>query len=200
MIKNVIFDLGNVLLGFRPSEYLEKNKYPDNLKKTILADIFNSREWLMLDNGDINIDDAIEAISLRSSLKKLEIVRIFNLRREILVPVDSNLKMLPELKEHGFRLYFLSNFPADLWYEVKNKYSFFKEFDGGLISAEVKVSKPDIRIFRILLEKYSLNPEECFFIDDIEANVRSAETIGIKGLFTNGSEVISGEMRKALGI
>jgi FMN phosphatase YigB (HAD superfamily) len=53
MIKNIIFDLGNVLISFKPAEYFEKNKYPENIKNTILSDIFGSNEWLMLDNGEI---------------------------------------------------------------------------------------------------------------------------------------------------
>jgi FMN phosphatase YigB (HAD superfamily) len=83
MIKNIIFDLGNVLISFRPSEFLDKNSYPESLKSTILSDIFRSKEWLMLDNGEITIAEAIDSISKRSSLKREEIAHIFNLRTDI---------------------------------------------------------------------------------------------------------------------
>jgi len=198
MIKNIVFDLGNVLISFRPSEYLDKKDYPENIKAKILSDIFASNEWLMLDNGEINTRQAIKSIASKSSLNKDEIAHIFNLRNEIIFPLDQNVRLLPGLKEQGFKLYFLSNFPLDLFEEVKTGYYFFKYFDGGVISSEAKVSKPDKRIYEILLEKYSLAADECLFIDDIEINVKSAELIGMKGLVTFGETGISAAIAKAL--
>jgi len=198
MIKNIVFDFGNVLISFRPSEYFDKKKYPENIKAKILSDIFGSKEWHMLDNGMINTTQAINSIAATSSLNKEEIAHIFNLRSELLFPLDQNVRLLPELKKQGFRLFFLSNFPLDLFEEVKTGYYFFKYFDGGIISSEVKVSKPDSRIFELLLNKYSLIPEECLYIDDIEINVKAGEAAGMKGRVTVGSTEISGEIEKAL--
>ena len=198
MIKNIVFDLGNVLLSFKPSEYFDKHKYPAAIKATILEDIFRSKEWLLLDNGEISTQDAINAISKRSSLKKEEIDHIFNLRTDLLFPLDSNIKVLPGLKKRGFKLYYLSNFPLDIFDEVRSGYYFFRYFEGGLISAEAKSSKPDTRIYELLLEKYSLIPGECLFIDDLEANVNSARAFGMKGLLTNGSLEIAKEIEAAL--
>ena len=198
MIKNLIFDLGNVLISFRPSEYLDKKNYPENIKAKILSEIFGSKEWIMLDNGIINTRQAIDSIAAYSSLKKEEIAHIFNLRAELLFPLDENVRLLPELKKQGFRLFFLSNFPLDLFEEVKTGYYFFKYFEGGVISAEAKVSKPDSRIYDILLRKYSLTPKECLYIDDIEINVKAGEAAGMKGLVTFGSPAISKEIEKAL--
>ena len=198
MVKNIIFDLGNVLISFRPSEYFDKKKFPEAIKTTILSDIFSSKEWSMLDKGEITTPEAIEAIAKKSSLNKKEIAHIFNLRTDIIFPLDSNVKLLPELKKRGFKLYYLSNFPLDIFDEVKDGYYFFKYFDGGLISAAVKSSKPENLIYKIFIESYSLKPEECLFIDDIEINVRTAEVMGMKGLFTKGSLEISKEIEKTI--
>jgi putative hydrolase of the HAD superfamily len=198
MIKNIIFDLGNVLISFIPSEYLKKKNYPENIRNTILNDIFRSDEWKMLDNGEITLGEAIEGLTIKSTLKREEIALVFNMRTEIMFPLDNNVRLLPALKKRGFSLYYLSNFPLDIFEEIKNDYFFFRYFDGGIISAEVKLSKPDVRIFSFLLNKYSLNPEESVFIDDIEENVRSAETLKIKGLATFGSENISEMIEKFL--
>jgi FMN phosphatase YigB (HAD superfamily) len=191
MIKNIIFDLGNVLISFRPSDYFDKNQYPETVKSRILKEIIGSKEWLQLDNGDIEIQDAIRSLTLSTSFNKDEITHIFNLRPEIMFPLDLNVKLLPELKKRGFRLYFLSNFPIDIFEQTKSGYYFFKYFEGGLISAEVKSSKPENRIYEFLLEKYSLLPEESLFIDDQEINVKAAEKIGMKGLATFGCVEIS---------
>jgi len=198
MIKNLIFDLGNVLISFKPSEFFSQKNYPENIKTKILSDIFGSKEWVMLDNGDINTRQAIDAISLRSSLNKDEIAHIFNLRTEIMFPLDNNVRLLPELRKQGFRLYYLSNFPIDIFEEVKNGYYFFKYFDGGIISAEVNHSKPLSKIYEILLERYSLAPEECLYIDDLEANVLGAEAVGMNGFITYGSPEISKELFEIL--
>jgi epoxide hydrolase-like predicted phosphatase len=198
MIKSLVFDLGNVLISFRPSEFFDKQNFPETMKSKILPDIFGSREWLLLDNGDISTAEAIDLIAAKSTLNREEIASVFNLRTEMMFPMDSNVRLLPELKKQGFRLYFLSNFPIDVFEEIKTGYFFFKYFDGGVISSEVKFSKPDRRIFEILLEKYSLVPSECLFIDDLEFNVRSAEALGMKGLVTYGSDEISDALEAAL--
>jgi epoxide hydrolase-like predicted phosphatase len=200
MIKNIVFDLGNVLISFKPSEYFDKKNYPENIKERVLNDIFGSKEWLMLDNGEITTPEVIEAIASKSYLKKEEIARIFNLRTELMYPLDLNIRLLPELKKLGFRLYYLSNFPLDIFEEVKSEYFFFRYFDGGIISAEAKYSKPDRRIYEVFLNKYSLVPEESLFIDDLEVNIKAAESVGMKGLVTFGSLEISEKIEAALSL
>ena len=176
MIKNIVFrprKCPDKLQTFRI--FREEKLSRSNIKATILSDIFASEEWQLLDSGEINTGEAIDAIAANSSLKKEEIAHIFNLRTDLMFPLDQNVRILPELKKKGFRLYFLSNFPLDIFEEIKSGYYFFKYFDGGIISSEAKFTKPDRRIYEILPEKYSLVPEECLFIDDIEMNVISGE-------------------------
>lgn len=198
MIKNIVFDLGNVLISFNPSEFLDKKNYPENIKTCILSDVFHSKEWKALDNGDINTSEAIESIASHSSLKKEEIAHIFKLRTELIYPIDENVRLLPALKKRGLRLYFLSNFPGDIFEEIRSGYYFFKYFDGGIISAEVNLSKPDTRIYRALFDKYSLIPEESLFIDDIEVNVMAAKETGMKGLITYGKIGMKNDIEKML--
>ncbi len=198
MIKNIVFDLGNVLLSFVPSEYLIKKNYPAKIRNTILRDIFQSTEWKMLDNGDITVPEAIESIAAKSSLKREEIDYVFNFRSDIMFPLDDNARLLPELRKQGYKLYYLSNFPLDIFEEIKNDFYFFRHFDGGIISAEVRISKPDIRFYEYLIGKYSLNPSESLFIDDIEENVRAAGKAGMKAMFTNGSLNIAEQLEKTL--
>jgi FMN phosphatase YigB (HAD superfamily) len=198
MIRNIIFDLGNVLISFLPSEYLEKNNYPPEKRDIILSDIFWGREWLLLDNGDLSTREAIDLIAKRSSLTRSEIALIFDKRTEIMFPHVNNVRLLPGLLKEGYRLYYLSNFPADIFEEVKRSYPFFKYFVGGIISADVRFSKPDPGIFRVLFEKFDLVAKECFFIDDNQENVIAAEKIGMTVFFTSGSANISDDLYKHL--
>jgi len=200
MIRTIIFDLGNVLISFIPSEYLKKKNYPSTIRNTILTDIFQSEDWKKLDNGDITLSEAIDSIALKSALKREEIALVFNFRADIMFPLDDNVRLLPELKKQGFGVYYLSNFPLDAFEEIKNDYYFFRHFDGGIISSEVKLSKPDERIYRYFLDKYSLNAGECLYIDDIEENVRVAESIGMQGMLTYGSLKIAPMLEEKLNI
>ena len=197
MIRNIVFDLGNVLISFRPSEYLEKNNYPPAIRNVILRDIFGSREWLLIDNGNISTEDAIDIISRNSSLKREEIASVFKKRTDIMFPLESNVRLLPELKKRGFKLYYLSNFPSDIFDEIKDGNPFFRNFDGGLISAEVKHSKPDIRFYRILFEKYGIVPEESLYIDDNESNVLAAKSLGMQVIHLSETESLKEKLSKS---
>ena len=200
MIKNLIFDLGNVLLSWKPQEFFLRNGYTEEETSIIYNNVFRSPEWRLLDNGDITIDQAIDRIAERSFMKKHEIRSVFDLRLRILFPLDTAVKMLPGLKKQGFKLYFLSNFPDDIFDELSGRYEFFKYFDGGIISARAKASKPDRKIYEILMEKYSLKPEECLFADDTPINVTGAENAGMKALHVENPEDLPGKLMKIADI
>jgi putative hydrolase of the HAD superfamily len=200
MIKNIIFDLGNVLISWKPDEYLRLNGYDDPNRKLIMDQIVRSREWLLLDNGDITLAEAAESIAAKSPLKIDEILSVFDLRTRILFPLDRNTKLLPGLKKAGFKLYYLSNFPDDIFDEIQNKYELFSYFDGGIISARVKLSKPDPEIFRLLMKIYSLRPEESIFIDDIAVNSNSAESVGISGIHLHDPDLLHEVLQQRLGV
>lgn len=191
MINNVVFDLGNVLISFDPEQYLIMKNYPPGIRNTILNDIFHSEEWLKLDNGDITTKEATDSIASRSVLKREEITVVFNFRSDIMYPIDSNVQLLPALKKNNIKLYYLSNFPLDVFDEIKSDYYFFRYFDGGIISSEAKLSKPDLRFYKLLMDKYALVPDESLYIDDLEINVRAAEAAGMKGFSTFGNQNIA---------
>jgi putative hydrolase of the HAD superfamily len=180
MIRNIVFDIGNVLISWRPGEYLLRSGYDAEKTRLINDTVFHGHYWQSLDNGDITRQEAIEMIASASSLKKEEISSLFNLCHEIIFPLIRNIKLLPELKKAGFRLYYLSNFPLEFFSETKSRYDFFNHFDGGIISSEVRHSKPDPEIYRIFLKRFGLEASECLYIDDLEANARAGENAGMK--------------------
>ncbi len=198
MVRNIIFDLGNVLLTFKPAEYLTGKGIPAGQRETILKDVFGSIEWRMIDDGSLGVPEATELIASKTTLKREEIERIFENRTEMLLPIDSNIKLLPELKKEGFRLFYLSNFPLDIFDEVKETSGFFHFFDGGLISAIAGCSKPDPEIYRKLLDLYDLDPAVSLFIDDLNTNVNTALLFGMKGVCTAGAENIGPLVRSCL--
>jgi HAD superfamily hydrolase (TIGR01509 family) len=199
MIRNIIFDLGNVLLSWKPSEYLQKQNYSEQKTTIILNDIFRSEEWWHLDNGDMTTRQAIDKIALKSTLEREEITLVFKKRMEILYPLEGNVKLLPLLKKRGINLYFLSNFPKDLFEEVLRVHDFFKYFDGGIISSHMRLSKPDIRIYIALLDKYHLRPDETLFFDDLIINVLGARESGITAIHLDHPEKLSEYIENIIG-
>ncbi len=180
MIRNIVFDLGNVLLSWKPAEYLKSLDYSPEKAEETAKSVFGSKTWKCLDNGDITEDEAVGLISSNSSLSRSETASLFKLSRRIIFPLDDNIKVLPGLKKQGFKLYYLSNFPLAFFNEIKEHYSFFKYFDGGIISAEVRQSKPGIEIYSTLLNRYGLVADECLYVDDIETNANTAATLGMQ--------------------
>lgn len=190
MIKNVIFDIGNVLLEFNPLDYLKRTFNNDNIEKLLYKEVFQCEEWLHLDRGVLTQDEAIKAISLRNLKHEVLIKKCMDNWIDILTPIEGTVKILSELKEKGYKLYLLSNFHCLAFETVYSKYEFFKHFDGGIISYKENLLKPESEIYYKLLDTYNLNAEECLFIDDTLVNVEAARTLGINTVHFEGCEML----------
>lgn len=181
MIKNVIFDLGNVLLNFEPKEYV-KSKVVEEKIEEIYESIFKSEEWPMLDRGTITEERAKVNIINRKMENEEFINSVFENWYDILTPIESSVEILRKLKERGYKVFYLSNFHLAAFEYVTKKHNFFGLFDGGVVSYKEKLLKPEKEIYEKILSEYNLEPEETLFIDDMEANVTAAIKSGIKGI------------------
>jgi putative hydrolase of the HAD superfamily len=196
MIKNIVFDLGRVLLDFRPLEYLRNILGENELSDKLYKHIFLSDEWLMLDRGTLEINDAIDRISKRIPEEK-DYVEFYMLNwYEILVPITGTVETLKKLKNQGYKLYILSNFHKAAFEKVFNKYDWFNNFDGGLISYETHLLKPEPEIYQRLIEKCGIVPEESMFIDDMKLNVESAARIGFNTIQFKDVEQLQSDLEK----
>ncbi|GFZ33588.1 haloacid dehalogenase [Clostridium zeae] len=179
MYKNIIFDIGNVLLSFNPIEYLSsKIQQPEKVLE-VHKELFQSEEWLMLDRGTITEEEAKNAIANRS-VANGDLIRLsFENWYDLLTPIEPSVEVLKLLKDSNYKIYFLSNFHLLAFDHILEKYDFFKLFDGGIVSYKEKLIKPEEAIYRRLIEKYDLNPKESIFIDDVEENIEGAKNLGI---------------------
>lgn len=193
MYKNIIFDLGNFLLDFNPRDYL-KNKISDDKLEDVFKAVFTSEEWIMLDRGTITEKEAINNIISRNSTYIKEINLAFESWYDILKPIEESINILMSLKKNGYKIYYLSNFHQLAFAEVTKKNSFFELFDGGVVSYEEKLIKPEEDIYKLVLDRYKLNPSETIFIDDTKVNVDAANSIGIKGILFKDSEKLREEL------
>lgn len=194
-MKNIIFDIGNVLLSFQPERFL-KQYYDEKTMGDLLTIIFCSDEWLELDLGNLTIDETINIFSKRNPHYKEEIYFILKHWTEMMTPIQENVDIAYKLKEKGYSLYILSNFHEEAIKEMYNKYPFFTIFDGGVISAYEHIMKPNPKFYQILLDRYHLNPHECLFIDDMLANVTIANRLGISSIHLNYNKDLKEELMK----
>lgn len=178
MIKSIVFDMGGVLVDFNPERSL-KNHFPPEYRDAVRDSVFLSPEWKKMDKGEISVEQAIETMTSRLPQSLYTEVGKMVLEREAeMPPIAEMYPIVKTLKENGYGIYLLSNCP-DWFYEFKKSVPAFTFFDGFIISADYNEIKPNERIYRILLEKYSLKPEECFFIDDMQANIDTAMRLGM---------------------
>ena len=179
-VRNVIFDLGNVLLTYKPMAHFAQ-LYSDEESLSTIYSIFSSNEWRLLDLGRLTLEEAIVSIKekfLGARDKILE--EAFASLPTLFKPILSSLEALEWLSRSGYGLYILSNFHSALLHEVKKQHKFFDYFHGEVISADVHLVKPDEEIFLLLCNKYNLRPQECLFIDDTRDNIQAAKLLGFK--------------------
>lgn len=196
-IKNIIFDLGNVLISFNPLEYTEKN-ISEEKKEEFYNAVFLSDEWLMLDRGTLSYEEAKKIFKDRIPGLDKEIDSFFDRDFfDMLEPIEKNIKLLSALKEK-YRLYILSNFHKDSFEELNKRYEFFKIFDGHTVSCYYYQLKPEKEIYETIINKFSLIPEETVFIDDFYPNIEMAEKMGIEGIHLPDYDELEKKLQKFL--
>ena len=183
MIKNIIFDLGNVIINYNQKQIINSFTQKEDEIKYIYDEIFHAPEWELMDLGNITNDEAIEVINKRNEFKYEKLTKDFlhewykkqTINREI-------VEIAKKLKKNGYKLFVLSNM-ANLTYEYFKNNEFFSLCSGIIISAHEHIKKPDEKVYKLLLDRYHLNAEECLFIDDdpSEENYKTANKMGIKG-------------------
>ena len=181
MINNVIFDLGNVVLKLKWNIVIEKYTQVEEEQKILEKVIFNSEEWNKLDEGTIEKEDAI-SIMLSKLPENLHQACLGIMRdwQEGLILNYQTIDFIKNLKEKGYKTYILSNAPLDIpTFLTRNDLN--KYFDGQIISAEEKISKPNRKIYELILNRFSLKPEESLFLDDKSENIEAAKSCNING-------------------
>ena len=159
--------------------------YIENMSgiKYIYDEIFHAPEWTLMDLGDITNDEAIEIINKRNEFKYEKLTQEFLHEWHKKQPINRDIVEIAKiLKNNGYNLFVLSNM-ANQTYEYFKNDEFFSLCTGIVISAHEHVKKPDEKVYRLLLNRYNLNAEECLFIDDDDSgkNYETANKIGIKG-------------------
>lgn len=199
MIRNVVFDIGMVLVNFRYREYMEDLGFSKEITDIFSKNIVENMLWGDLDLGIRSAEEVIRDMKDSVSEYPAEADAFFEQINDIVESFPYALPWIQELKREGYRVYLLSNYPKDLFaLHAKGKFTFADAVDGRIVSGYVKMVKPDPEIYKLLCMTYDLKPEECVFLDDREDNLKSAGALGFHTIRFQNYEQARGELEKLL--
>ncbi|MFM5878460.1 HAD family hydrolase [Aeromonas sanarellii] len=176
----IIFDLGRVVVSWDPVGIVSAVRGPQGAAE-LAERLFNHPDWLEVDRGTLSLHTMARQAQARTGLSAADNLAILQAVPASLLPDPAMVALIEELHGAGHALYALSNMGhASIdWLERQD---FWRFFSGKVVSARVRMMKPEPDIYRYLLVSFDLQAEECLFIDDSPANVAAAEALGLRGL------------------
>ena len=184
MIKNIIFDIGNVILHFDIDEVVTNYTDDEEKRNFIKNYIYLSPEWTglgLIDLGYIDLEEAASQINDRTNHIHEDLVKDFLFNYMKFAYIDERVvKLMYSLKENEYKIYILSNMSKGIGDQLHIE-KLLNDIDGYILSYEYHQIKPYKSIYETLINKYNINPSESIFIDDRDENIRTANTFGIKG-------------------
>lgn len=199
MIRNIIFDIGNVLTDFRWKEFLTDKGFDEAMIQRIAKASIQSPLWGEFDRGELTDEELMDAFIANDPEIEQELHRAYDNVQGMVTGRDYAIPWVEELKAKGYKVLYLSNFSHKAYADCSDALAFLSHMDGGILSYRDKVIKPYPEIYKLLLERFDLEASECVFLDDMEENIKAAEAQGIHGIvFTTREEAI--EQLRTLGV
>ncbi|CAM2894274.1 HAD family hydrolase [Vibrio diazotrophicus] len=188
-IKNVVFDIGNVVVRWSPLEIIRLTFGDNNAVEEKAKSIFQSETWLRLNKGQITENDAKAQYKEALGLTELECERLFYYVKQTQILIHGSVDLIKRCKSAGLNVLALTDNVHEIVSHLKNTYTFWDLFDGAIVSADVGLLKPQPEIYQTLLSQYELKASQTVFIDDMPYNVKGAESVGIAAIqFENVSQ------------
>lgn len=198
-VRNIVFDLGGVVFYWRPESIIAQAFERPEDRARLQADVFTHRDWIDLDRGVINLRDVSQRLAARTGLDIQDVKYLLELVPRSLTPIPSTLALMYRLKRQGYRLYCLSNMGHFTFDYLKDRYSFWNVFEGVVISAHLRMVKPEPEIYQHLLDTYGLEPAATVFIDDLAPNLEAAAAFGIKTIHFQSPQQCEPQLEAMLG-
>ena len=195
-IKNIVLDMGNVLLDYDPEFVMETFCSSEEEKNVIRKELFEGPEWPAADKGEIKDEDRFDLIKGRVPEQHHEALRNCAMHWDVcMTPLPGAREFCEYVRAQGYGVYILSN-ASNAFYKYFPTFLPLDFFDGVFVSSDYLMLKPDLKIYQTFLEKYGLNGEECLFIDDRIDNVEGARKAGMNAVrFTNDFKKIIAEQQ-----
>lgn len=196
MIRNVIFDVGRVLVKFDCESALEQLGVTGSAQKAVRAATEGTKEWDEYDRSEKSDRELLDAMVANAPEYEKEIRLLWEHIGLTIQKFDYASDWIRSLKQNGYRVYILSNYAAHTYRETIAELDFLNDADGAVFSYQVHSIKPEPEIYQALLEKYDLLAEECIFVDDRPDNIEAAEKQGIKGIVFQSCEQAAAQLEQ----
>lgn len=196
-IDTIIFDLGGVLVDWKP-EYLYRKVFNGNEKKVqwFLNNVCTST-WNAEQDGGRTIEEA-ESVKIAEFPDHEDLIRLFYSQWHQMFsgPIEENVDLFKKLKASGnYKIYALTNWSAEKWDKALELFPFFKYFDGVVVSGQEKTRKPFPKIYELILNRFQIIPENAIFIDDNEENVTTAKALKLHGIHYKSPQQLLSELK-----
>lgn len=196
--KNLIFDVGGVLLSYRWMELIMETIIDRDEAERFANRLFNDPLWLEFDVELRPFDDVVEDYVRKYPEDEEHIRYVLGHLERMPLSRERVWERIHELKKAGYRIYLLSNYSSRMFHIHTDGLPFLDDLDGHIISYEVHRLKPDKEIYEALFERYSLNPGECIFFDDRQENVDGGRKCGMEGRVIYSEETLLGYLERLL--
>ncbi|WP_061016178.1 HAD family hydrolase [Vibrio splendidus] len=198
-IKNVVFDVGNVIVRWAPLEIARLTFGDTENLESRARSVFQSTIWLDLNKGFLTESEAKLRYQHELGLSPLECDRLFYYVKQTQILLHGSVELIERVKRSGYGVYALTDNVVEIVDYLKNTYQFWALFDGAAVSAELGMLKPQPEIYQALLSNYGLKASETVFLDDMPYNVEGARSVGMAAIqFTDA--VLCENSLQALGV
>lgn len=188
MIKNIVFDVGQVLMSYTPENYLKNLGFSEKTVQTLRKAIFESTLWEASDRGILSTEEIWNGFRKNAPGFEKEVQMVYDNLGDVVELMPYAEGWIKNLKEQGYHLYILSNYAEHTYQLSSHKMKFLPYMDGTLFSYVYKMAKPDHEIYETLCTMYQLNPGKTVFFDDREENIEGAKACGIHGILFQNHE------------
>ena len=199
MIKNVIFDVGKVLVDFDWQGYFETLEMTPEVYQKVAEATVLSEMWNEFDRSKLLDEEILESFLREAPDCEAQIMRFWNNIGNCIKRYAYTFSWIQSLQDKGYKVYLLSNYPRRIYSQSIDELAFVEGVDGAVFSYEVQTVKPEPEIYQALFQKYDLNPVECVFLDDNRQNIIAANELGMATIHFHTKSQAEEELR-SLGV
>lgn len=199
-IDTLVFDLGGVLIDWNP-EYLYNKIIPDEQERKWFLSTICTPDWNEEQDAGRSLQEATDYLVRKFPEHEKSIRAYYGRWKEMLGgPIHETVEIFREVKNRGkLKLYALTNWSAETFPVALELYDFLHWFDGRLVSGEEKVRKPFPEIYKLLIERFQIDPKHAIYVDDNIRNVLPARDLGFVGIHFRTPALFKEELKK-LGV
>lgn len=194
--ETIIFDLGGVLIDWNP-DYVYKTIFNDETKMREFYDGVCTSEWNEEQDAGRGLKEATEELVAKFPHEERNIRAYYDRWEDMLKgEIEGTVKVLEKIKQSGkFKLYALTNWSAETFPVALKRFEFLQWFDGRLVSGEEKMRKPFVEIYKLLLNRFNINPATAIYIDDNERNLKPPKELGLYTILFKSPSQLEEELK-----